>query len=1065
LSSLLITALAATAVGQSAGQEMRLMRFPDIHGDAIVFTYAGDLWTSELDGGLARRLTSHAGQEIRAKFSPDGKWIAFTAEYDGNPDVYVVSADGGEPKRLTYEPSPDLVVDWTPDGKIAYKSPYGHPFTARLWMIDPKGGMPIRTKIEEFGDGTLSPDGKRVAYNRSTAHQFNWRRYRGGTQGKISFFNLDTSAYEEIASRRENSWFPMWVNANTVYFISDRNQGTVNLFRYNVSNKDLKQVTTFGDADIKWPATDGKKIVYERDGYLYTFDLATEKIDRLNPRVLSDNTFARPRMRNVSNDISSLALSPSGVRVAAEARGDIFSLPARSGETRNMTNSPGSRERFPAWSPDGKQIAYWSDAGGEQAIYVQPQMGGEPVKLTNEKGLAPQNLAWSPDGKYLSFSTRSYSLYILDVATKTLTNFRTPKYSGNTSFDWSPDSRWIAFIDGMPNFQDAVFLYNVAEGKRYPVTDGFYSDSTVAFDTTGKYLFFTSARTFNPGFGIFEASLKIEDATRIYAIPLQAEQNNPFILPPDEEPAGNQSQQGPGQGQSGPPGPPPMRIDMEGLAARAIPLPMPASNYGLFAGTANGVLFGGPGGLQQFTMGQEQPVTIFGGPLVGAWTLNQARNKIAYFSQGTLGIANLAPGLQVGAGRVPTNGMMVNWSPRQEWEQMFWEAWRYQRENFYDKNMLGLDWNAIGQRYAKYLPYVSHRGDLNYVMGMMIGELGTGHAYVQGGETGAPPGVPVGQLGVDFEPAGRFVRMAKIYRGRNYEEQSRAPLNEPGLNVKDGDYLLAIDGQEVNSDMNPNMLLVGKLGRTVALTINSTPSMTGSRVIRVRPIANEGNLRYVDWVEENRRKVAAMSNGRIGYMHIPNTATEGMIELIRGFYSQVDKEAILVDERFNGGGYIQPWFVQTLTRRVEAWITQRHFDESPDQAAMEGPMALLINGYAGSGGDFFPWMFKRNQRGPLIGMRTWGGLVGIAGYNIFQDGGQMSSPEFGFYDHRTGKWIAENTGVDPDIEVDARPDLLAKGQDPQLEAGVNHLLNELRKPASQRKRPSGFPVPTPPNRP
>lgn len=1056
--ALALTILAASTLGQSEPTEMRLMRMPDVHGETVVFMYAGDLWSSNLEGGVARRLTTHPGLEARPKISPDGKWIAFTGEYDGNPDVFVIPIEGGEPKRLTFEPGPDQVIDWISNDRIGYKSNTGCVFVPRLWFIDINSGMPQRTKVEEIGDGSFSADGTMLAYNRSTSHQFNWRRYRGGTQGKISFFDLKTNAYSEIPANRENSWFPMYAG-KAVYYVSDKNQNTVNLYRYDTANKSVKQVTTFGDADIRWPATDGKTIVYERDGYLYRFDLASSKIDKITPRIISDFYAYRPQLRNVGGAISGISISPSGNRVAVEARGEIFSLPARNGETRNMTESGGSRERMPAWSNDGKQIAYVSDASGEMQVYVQPQMGGTPTQLTNEPGLTPTSLAWSPDGKYLTFTTRNFRIYTLDVETKALTLVREPKTSGNTSYDWSPDSQWIAYIDGTPAFLDAVWLYEVKTGKRHMISDGFYSDGDVAFDSSGKYLFFLSDRTFVPTFGTFEFSLKVSETSRIYAIPLSKDTANPLVMPGDEEPGGLPAASAPAGGDSKA-----VKIDLEGMMDRAIPLPMPASNYAIITGLNNGVLFASGEGIFQFNMGAPAPTPIVSGPIGGQISFNPSKTKFAYYIQGQLGIANLAPGFQVGQGRVSTSNMTMQWSPRDEWKQMFWETWRFQRDNFYDKNMLGLNWKAIGDRYAKYVPYINHKMDFNYVIGMLIGELGTGHAYVSGGENINPTtNVPTGMLGADYEAAGQYVKFARIYAGRNYEESNRGPLAEPGLNVKAGDYLLEIDGKPVRSNANLHAHLVGKLGRTVVLTINDKPSMEGSRKIRVRPIANEQPMRYATWVDDNRKLVAKMSNGRIGYMHIPNTAFEGAVEMVRGFYSQADKDAVLVDERFNGGGYIQPWFVETLARRTQAWIQQRHFSDSPEASAMEGPKALLINGYAGSGGDFFPWMFKQNKLGPLIGMRTWGGLVGISGTNMLLDGTGVTSPEFGIYDHRQGKWIAENTGVDPDMEVDARPDLLAKGQDPQLEVGVKYLLDELaKKPRPALKRPDFIKAPPQP---
>lgn len=1046
------TILSLAVVGQT--QEMRLLRYPAIHEDKVVFTYGSDLWLADRNGGFARRLTSHPGDEIRAKFSKDGKWLAFTGQYDGSNELYVVSSEGGEPRRLTYMPGNEYAFDWTPDGKIAFGSTYGNPtpFPAMLYTISPDGGVPTPTSVLEVHQATFAPDGRRVAYNRTGSYNYNWRRYRGGVQGKISIFHLDTQAYSELPAERENSWFPMWVG-NAIYYVSDRNQGTVNLYRHDLSTRRDAQLTRYTDGDIKWPGTDGKSIIWERDGHAVIFDIATGRESTFVPMVRTDHVAARPQLRRLGNQIGALDIAPSGNRVVVEARGEIFSVPAKNGETRNLSRTSGTRERLPSWSPNGETIAYFSDATGENQLYVQPQMGGEATQITNVPSLMPVATAWSPDSKMVAIMTRDFALYIANVEAKTLTLVVRNRFGGFVPFDWSPDSKWIAYTAAGDNQNPRLFLYEVGANKSTPITDGFYFDGGVAFDTTGKYLFFTSNRTFSPTFGLYEFSLKVEDATRIYAIPLSKETTNPLIPPSDEEPPATTG--APAQAATAPPAAPkPVVIDFDNLAHRAIALPLAASNYAIVAGANESVLYVNGNTLARYDLKSRENQTILTAPGAGqAIAFNPNRTKMAYLMGGNVYIADVRPGLQPGQGQVSSAGIEAWIDPREEWKQMFWEAWRYERDYFYDANMVGVDWNAVGKKYEAFLPFVSDRSDMEYILKLMIGELGTGHAYVQGFTSSAPNPVNQGLLGADYEADGNAIRFKRILRGANYDESYRSPLGEPGVNVDEGEYLLKIDGQPVDAKHHPNMRLLGKAGRTVVLTVNRQPNLTGAREVRVQATASESGLRYYEWVENNRKRVHELSGGRIGYMHIPNTSFQGAIELIRGFYSQWNKDAVLIDERFNGGGFIQPWFVDTLVRQIRAGIRSRYGEDTGDARAIEGPKALLINEYAGSGGDFFPWMFRQSKAGPLIGTRTWGGLVGIRGGLPLLDGGSVTAPEFGIYDRQVGKWIAENTGVSPDIEVDARPDLIAKGQDPQLERGVQYLLEELRKPRPQAKRP------------
>lgn len=1054
----MLAPLAALLLAQFADStEMRLIRFPTIYGDTVVFTYAGDLWTAKTGGGLARRLTSSPGTEAYARFSPDGKWLAFTGAYDGNPDVYIIPAEGGEPKRLTYSADVDIVRGWTPDGKIAYITPGDTPgaFTPGLRLISPSGGFPIRTKLDEVSDMSFSPDGAKIAFNRNNSHQFNWRRYRGGTQGRIAFSDVNASFYKEIPSGRENRWQPMWVD-NKVFYIGDKTDGTRNLWVYDTNSGKETQLTKYTDGDIKWPSTDGKSIVFERDGYANVYDISSGEVKVLSPRVAGDLITARPELKKLGNMVTGLSLSPSGVRLAISARGEVFSVPARSGETRNVGGDSSSKEHDPAWSPDGDYIAFMSDKSGEDRIYVMRQMGADWTEVPTPKGVVVTAFQWAPDSKMMSFSTQTNDLYVYDAVLKKSEKVVTGMFGAPTSYDWSPDSKWLAYIDSGKNQFGAVYLYELATKKTTQVTEGYYRDDSVSFDVNGKYLYLISARTFNPTPGAFEFDLDMSSAQRVYAMILAKDTPNPMIRPGDEEkgggkPAGGGGGEGDEEGEASQPqekqGPAPGgKIDLEGLGKRIIPLPWPAADYAAVIGLNNGLMvLSADGSLQKLDFNSHQLQTIMGGG-VQVVDVNASRTKFAYVAGGVLGVSDIRPAVEVGTGRVNITDVEAVVDPRKEWKQIFWEAWRWERDRFYDKEMLGLDWNAIGRKYEKFLPYVGHRSDLSYVLGLMIGELGTGHSYVQGGDFGTGvAAIPTGCLGADFEVADKHVRFGKIYRGNSFEENRRGPLGDPGVEVKEGDYLLAIDGRIVG-DQDPSAFLLGKANKRVKLLINDKPDIGSAHIVEVRTIADEGDLRYIEWVEANRRKVAEMSGGKIGYIHVPNTQNEGMIEFIKGYYSQSDKEAVIVDERFNGGGFIPTFFIEKLARTYMTMFKQRNGGDVgfPNQV-IEGPKAMLINEYAGSGGDLFPWFFRHSKLGPLIGNRTWGGLVGITGGAPLVDGGSVTAPEFGLYDIDKGEWIAENKGIDPDMPVDNTPDQLAKGRDPQLEKAVDYLKNELKK--------------------
>ncbi len=1050
----LTTLLLALAAGQAIAAptfEPRLLHAPAIHGDTLVFNYAGDLWVSDVhDGAIARRLTSAPGNESRPKISADGKTVAFTGSYEGSPNIYTIPIDGGEPKRLTYDLEGDVALGWTPDGKsIAYSTTSGS-FTRRqprLNLVNPSGGLPVRTAVNEVSELSYFADGHTMAYTRFNSQNFNWRRYRGGSQGKISVFDFEKNAYWELPSKREQSYYPMVVG-RSIYFISDRGTGVLNLFRYDLDHKGDVQLTDFKDADIKSPSTDGKSIVFERDGYLYQFDLATEKTHQLAPKILSENIDTRPSLRQLAGAIQNFSLSPSGVRVAVEARGELFSVPVKQGDTRNITNTSGTREQAPQWSPDGQSIAYISDATGETELFTQPQLGGKPTQLTTA-GLSIISATWSPDSKKILIQTLQNALYVLDVASKKLTKLVQGKY-GIGGLDWSPDSRYIAYIDSKSTGFGRLFIADSANGDLHQVTDGYYSDNDVAWDLNGKYLYLASSRNFGPTYGAYEFSLKVEDPIGVYVFPLTKDAGNPLLPSSDEEPVAP----APGAPPKPAPAPPSglvVKIDWDGLGQRLLALPLPSSTYSLY-GAKDGVFLLAKGVLSKFDITTRETATIAQG--IGNFAMNPARSKLATMGPFGLSVVDVHPGLNLASGRVDLAGVEAVIDPRDEWKEIFWEAWRYERDNFYDPTFGGQDWNAVGKHYAGYLQFVNSRSDLNYVIGLMLGELGTSHAYVLApGDLGAVPRpIPVGRLGADYVVDGDHIKFAKIYSGHNFEEARRGPLSEPGIDVRPNDYLLEIDGKAVDAHTIPDTLLQDTVGKTVTLTVNSVPSLTGARKARVRPIASEAQLRYSDFVDGNLQMVDKLSSGRIGYMHISDTAAQGTIDFVKGFYPQTDKDAMIVDERWNSGGYIQPWFVDTLARKVKAEIQSRTTEDAPEEAAIDGPKVMLINGYAGSGGDFFPWMFRHAKLGPLIGKRTWGGLVGInAGANLV-DGGSISSPAFSIFDPTSMEIIAENHGIDPDIDVDARPDLVAKGEDPQLETAIKYLMDKLKDVPAKKPR-------------
>jgi tricorn protease len=1094
--AVVVLLLAVLASGmQAADTETRLMRYPDISKSQIVFTYGGDLWTVPREGGAAERLTSHPGLEINPKFSPDGKWIAFTGQYDGNTDVFVIPADGGEPKRLTYYPGADNVLGWHPDGKrVLFRSSRNSEIQRynKLFMVSIDGGLPEMLPLPEGELTTFSPDGSKIAYNRVAVENRTWKRYRGGWHQYVSIYDLKNNTYEEMPHTAAEDEFPMWYK-DSIYFISDRNQ-VMNVFKYDLKTKQIKQITDHKEYDVKWPSLGADAIVYENGGYLYVLDLKNEKTKKITVKVPSEMLQARAEFKKVERYVHNGRISPTGQRAVLEARGEIFTVPAKKGDVRNITRTTAIHHLDPAWSPDGKWIAYFSDRTGEYELYIKPQNGeGDEIRITQDGGVYRFSPAWSPDSKKIAYSDKKLRLWYVDIDEKKPVEVDHSMYGRIDDYTWAPDSKWITYSRNGANRFGALQIYSLEKKTVFPVTSGNWDDGSPVFDPSGKYLFFLSRRAFHPTFSDFEQNPSFNNTIGIYAITLKADAASPFAPESDEEKSadkkddkknaeGDKAAQKPAAADTAQKDDakkeepkkdekkvPDVAIDFDGLGNRIVPVPVPAGAYRSLNAVKDKLFYlalpvvgagaappGAPpqGTLHAYDLKKREDAVIISG--IGEYDISRDGEKILYSSQKTVGITEAAPGKKVGDGKLNLSELEVKIDPRAEWKQMFDEAWRIERDFYYDPGMNGVDWPKMKQRYGQLLPYAADRSDLNYLIGEMIAELSTSHAYVSGGDMPEIGSVNVGLLGVDFDTDQGFYRFKKIYVGANWDPSLRAPLTEPGVNIKTGEYLIAVNGKVLRAPTNPYSYFEGLAGKQVVLKVNSKPSEEGAREVTVRPIESEVSLRYLDWVEGNRRKVEEATGGRIGYVHVPDTSIAGIQQFSKAYYAAVGKEGLIVDERYNGGGFIPDFFVERLNRKLLSyWAPREGADFWTPGAAVYGPKVILANGWSGSGGDAFPYYFRLYKIGPIIGMRTWGGLVGISRQVPMLDGGSVTAPEFGTWaPDEGGKWVVENHGVEPDIAVDNRPDLVVAGHDPQLEKAIEWVKEELKKEPPKPKRPA-----------
>lgn len=1067
-------------------EEGRLLRFPDVHEDRIVFTYGGDLWTVSTQGGIARKLTTHSGYEMFPRFSPDGKTIAFTGQYDGHYNVFTMPAEGGIPKQLTFEPDPiqvsermgpnNQVIEWHPNGKsilyLSRRTTFNDWF-GQLFTIDANGGLPERLPILKGGLTSFSPDGNQIAYNRIFRNFRPWKRYKGGMAQDIWKYDFANNTIDRITDYEGTDTSPIW-HDDTIYFTSDRGEHSrLNIYAYDLRTETTHQVTRFDDFDVLWPSLGGDRIVFEQGGYLYLLDLNTEQVRKVSVELPGDRIYAQPKWVDGSKSVSEYKLSTGGKRALLVARGDIFTVPAEKGNTRNLTQTPGIREKYATWSPDGKWIAYVSDKSGEDEVYIMPQDGkGKATRITTDGHCFRFHPVWSPDSKKLLFADKNLKLYYADIESKKVTLIDSAVYWEITDYNWSPDSKWVTYARPAENINYSIYLYNLENKNIVSVTDDFTDDGDPVFDPEGKYLYFLSDRNYNAVLGNVDLSFTVSKSTGIYVVTLQADTLSPFAPQSDEAVLKEDKKSDKKDEEKEKEETAPFTIDIEGLQDRVVVVPVERGNIGGLKAAKGKILYRTrpTGGLSGSEPGEKAALHVYDmkerkdhvvlTPCDG-YTLSPDGEKTIYKSGETYGIIEVKTSeSKVGDGSISLSSMKVKVDLAAEWQQMFDEAWRYQRDYFYDPNMHGLDWVGIHDKYSVLVPHVAHRYDLTFILSELYGELSNSHTYVGGGDMPELDKVDYGFLGVDFEldrASGRY-RIKKIYPGENWRSGYRSPLTEPGVTVKEGEYLLAVNGRSLQAPEGPYHLFENAVDVTVTLTVNSKPVEKGAREVTVKPIGSEFNLRYLDMVNTNLRKVDEATDGRVGYMYLPDMSTEGMNEFIRQYYPQVRKEGLIIDVRYNGGGFIDQMLLERLRRIVMAMSSSRNAgDWTYPDIVFHGHMACVTNEYAASDGDFFTYFFKKYDLGPVVGMRTWGGVRGYRAVNRLLDGGYAIASEFSLYSTES-KWLMENHGALPTVVVDNRPDLVVQGRDPQLEKAIELVMKAIQEdPKKLPERPPHWP--------
>jgi tricorn protease len=1076
-----IAALAVGAVSAAPSGPTKLLRFPDVHGDQVVFCYAGDIWKASIRGGMAVRLTAHPGVEVFPRFSPDGKWIAFTGQYDGDEQVYVMPADGGTPKKLTYYPaegplSPrwgydNIVYGWTPDGSaILFRSlRYGYPeHPGQLYTVDKTGGPAVPLPMPRAGAGDYSPDGKRLVYAPLWRDFRTWKRYQGGWAQDLYIYDLATNTSKVIAPSKRTERDPMWIG-NAIYFLSDRS-GTLNLFKYDVESAAVTQITKSETWDLRWASSDNRgTIVFEEGGELVTYDVATGKESKISITVPDDGLWDRPGRVSAAGNVEDFDLSPKGERALFAARGDIFTAPIENGPTRNLTHSSGAHDRAPSWSPDGKQIVFISDASGEEELYLVPQDGSAAAKpLTKGNDVRLYHPVWAGDGKRVAYSDKEGRIFVVAVADGKQVEVANERNFQATDYAWSPCGSWLAFSLSQSNGNNALYLFSVEDGKTRRITEGFFNEHSPVWDPEGKYLWYLSERDYPPRISSIEWNFATDRMTGIFALALRKDVPSPFAPLSDEvkgeddkkkdDASADKNDDKKDDKKDDAKPKPTTKIDLDGLGDRVARAPLDGDNYDGLA-VAKGFLvyvktdapFNGrpperKPQLRLYDLDKRKETNLLDD--AGEYAISFDGKKILVRSDGAFALYDASPTGKDPKKTVSTSGLMVDRVPADEWKNIFDEVWRRYRDYFYVGNMHGYDWAALKKQYEPLVDYVGHRSDLNYLIGEMISELNVGHLYIEGGDWNPPARAPVGLIGakLELDPSSKRYRIAKIFKGENEEPRYRSPLTEIGVDVHEGDWILAVDGEPLSPTEDPFKLFVNKATNPIALTVAAKNDPKTTRQVKVNPIRDESNLLYLDWTERNRAYVARQTGGRVAYMHIPDMGGNGAREFVKWFYPQARMSGLIVDDRANGGGNISQWIIERLRRKALGFRYARTAEDArtyPD-VVMRGPMACLISESSASDGDIFPYMFREAALGPLIGKRTWGGVVGISGAGPLLDGGRVSVPQFSTLS-KEGRYVIEGEGVSPDIEVDNDPASEISGRDPQLDRAIEEVKKQLAK--------------------
>ena len=1050
----------------AAGQDARLLRFPDIHGDQIVFSYAGDIYTVSTNGGTARRLTSNIGYEMFPKFSPDGKMIAFTGQFDGNTEVYVIPAEGGEPKRLTRTATlgrddvgdrmgpNNIVMDWTPDGKkILYRTRNYtfNDFTGQLMTVSVDGGLSEKVPLKNGGFANYSPDGKKLAYNYIFREFRTWKRYEGGMADDIRIFDFETKKSEKITDNVNQDVFPMWSpDGKKVYYISDRDS-YMNLYEYDVAAKSTVQLTNYKEYDIKFPAAGQNAIVYENGGYIFKFEMASKKAAKVSISINNDFPYSRPEWKDLSGSIRSISVSPNGERLLGIARGDIFSIPAKSGITYNITNSSSANDKIADWAPDGNGYAYVSDKDGEFNIWYSDAKGKER-RLTNVKTHI-LGMEWAPDSKSIAWSEKLNTLNILDVATGKNTVVEQSEISPINDYNWSPDSRYIVYTRPMKGM-NVIMMYDVKEKVKTQITDNWYNSGGANFSKDGKHLVFISARTFNPTYGQTEWNHVYTNMNKIYILPLTKDADIPFAPKndtvaivkadspsADKAPANGEAKK-PAAATASAPAKKELVYNFENIADRIIELPVEAGFYGSLHMIGNNVYYGSRRGMYMYDIESKKETDLKANLIFSA-----GYKKALAIAGSQMQIIDVPKAPVTISKAIELGGVKKLVNYREEWMQIYKESWRQMRDYFYAKNMHGVDWNKVLTRYEQLIPYVNHRSDLTYIIGEMIGELNVGHAYSQNGEHPEAARVSMGLLGAEFsKDKSGFFKVEKIIAGANWSKETRSPLTMPGVEVKEGEYIISVNGQSVKESQDIFEHLIGTAGTIVEMEVNAKPAFEGARKVLVEPIADESGLRYFSWVAENTRKVSEATNGEVGYIHIPDMGVPGLNEFVKHYYPQLSKKALIIDDRGNGGGNVSPMIIERLQRTITYFsmhTNQKEGDVNP-VGTFQGPKVLLINEYSASDGDLFPYRFKFNKLGTVIGRRTWGGVVGYSGTVPVVDGGSIVTPSYAPFAADGSGFIIEGTGVTPDIDIFNDPYKEFNGEDEQLNKAIETIKLQIK---------------------